>query len=240
MAESQRRSNHSLSLCPDVALGGDGSSARTSVAQWTDANLVASIATAHPDEAALDALVARHWPALFGRCRMLTLDRDAANDLAQETWARVLQARLSLQPGLNVAGYLITIARNIWCDQHRASRRAGALSDERLARLDDVATTASGDVVRLADAVPDPHSLGHEDDEVLRMDIDRALGRLSPLARDLISARFLDGESAAEIGIRYGRTEQTITAWLRLAIGDLRDYFVVPRRPSPEEAYHVS
>jgi RNA polymerase sigma-70 factor, ECF subfamily len=234
---------HSTDVVPD-RLDVDPEQSRneavTDLVSCTDARLVALIAVEHPDETALDALVARHWPSLFARCRMLTLDRDAANDLAQETWMRVLQARLSLQPGLNFTGYLVTIARNIWCDQHRASRRSGPLSDQRLARLDDVSATHTGDLVRLADAVPDLGSVGREDEAVLRMDIDRALARLSPQARDLITARFLDGESAAEIGRRYGRTEQTITAWLRAAIGEMRQYFDESTSSRTQEAFRAS
>jgi RNA polymerase sigma factor (sigma-70 family) len=240
MAESQYRSEKGSPDRADIDPGERHNGALTDFASWTDARLVAAIAVEHPDEAALDALVARHWPTLFARSRMLTLDRDAATDLAQETWMRVLQARVSLQPGLNFAGYLVTIARNIWVDQHRASRRAGPLSDERLARLDDVSASHTGELLRLADAVPDLRSLVREDEAVLRMDIDRALARLSPRARDLITARFLDGESAAEIGARYGRTEQTITAWLRTAIADIRQYFDEPQTTSIQETIHAS
>jgi hypothetical protein len=41
--------------------------------------------------------------------------------------------------------------------------------------------------------------------------------------RDVLLARYLDDESAAEIGRRYGRTEQTITGWLRQAIRQVRE-----------------
>ena len=55
-----------------------------------------------------------------------------------------------------------------------------------------------------------------------RVDLDRALASLTPHLRDVLVARFLDGESSADIGRRYGRTEQTVTAWLRQAIRDMR------------------
>jgi RNA polymerase sigma factor (sigma-70 family) len=57
---------------------------------------------------------------------------------------------------------------------------------------------------------------------MLRIDVDRALARLGPRLRDVLVARFIDGESSAEIGQRYGRTEQTITAWLRQAVREMR------------------
>jgi transposase-like protein len=41
----------------------------------------------------------------------------------------------------------------------------------------------------------------------------------------VLVSRFLDGESCAEIGIRYGRTEQTISAWVRQAIREVQVHF---------------
>jgi transposase len=35
----------------------------------------------------------------------------------------------------------------------------------------------------------------------------------------------VDGESAATIAERFDRTQQTITAWLRQAAGEMREYF---------------
>ena len=79
------------------------------------------------------------------------------------------------------------------------------------------------------DALPDLHTLEGEDQAQRQIDIDRALARLEPRMRDVLLARYLDGESAAEIGERYGRTEQTITTWLRLAVGVVRLALVGPR-----------
>jgi len=42
--------------------------------------------------------------------------------------------------------------------------------------------------------------------------------------RDVLISRFINGESAAEIGQRYGRTEQAITGWIREAIRQMKMY----------------
>ena len=42
--------------------------------------------------------------------------------------------------------------------------------------------------------------------------------------RDVLISRFINGESAAEIGQRYGRTEQAITGWIREAIRQMKIY----------------
>src|SRR5207253_39689 len=68
----------------------------TDVRTWSDARLVAAVRRDPPDDAALDALAQRHWKVLYGRCRLLTGDTHAANDLAQETWYRVLRVRNAL------------------------------------------------------------------------------------------------------------------------------------------------
>lgn len=215
-----------LSLPPRAQPGASDAASepalRSDVRTWPDAWLVAAVACEPPDVAALDALVARYWKTLYGRCEMLVQDRERASDLAQEAWARVLRARRSLQPHENFAGFLVTVATNIWRDWNRTARRAGALAEHRLASLDSALPMGDGDGVVLGELLPDLHSLSSEDHAVLKMDVDRALARLAPRLRDVLIARYVEGESAAEIGARYGRTEQTITTWLRKAIGELR------------------
>jgi RNA polymerase sigma-70 factor, ECF subfamily len=191
---------------------------------WTDPQLIAAVRDERSDTAALDALVARHWKGLHARCALLTLSGEAASDLAQETWLRMLRARHALDPDGNLAGYLATIATNLWRDRNRSERRAGPLADRRLASLDAPTPDASPDAPAFADALPDPVALSRTEQAMLKLDLDRALGRLSPRSREVLIARYLDGESAAEIGARHGRTEQTITAWVRQAVREIGQY----------------
>ena len=194
------------------------------VSAWPDAWLIAAVRREPPDAASLDALVTRYWRTLFARCQMLTHDREAANDLAQDAWLRVLRARSSLEPDGNFPAYVVTIATNLWRDRHRSERRAGAMADDRLASLDASVTTEGGDTMVLADVLADPRTLPAEEQTLLKMDVDNALKRLTPQMRDVLTARFLTGESAAEIGRRYGRTEQTISAWVRDAVKLMKVY----------------
>ncbi len=187
-----------------------------------EAALIEAVRRDPPDYAALDALVRGHWPTLFARCRMLTQNGDAASELAQETWCRVLQARRRLNPCGNLAAYLAVVAKNLWRDRARVARRAGALSDNHLWSLDAAEPNAHGVAQPLASVLPDPMSLEVEEQAHLSMDLDRALASLPPHERDALLSRYIDGESAAEIGRRYGRTEQTVTTWLRRAVAKLR------------------
>ncbi len=188
---------------------------------WPDAWLITGVRREPADEASLDVLVKRYWKTLFARCQILTLDREAASDLAQEAWLRVLRARNTLEPDGNFHAYIITVATNLWRDRNRTDRRAGAMADSRLASL-DATSSDHGESIALIDVVPDAGTLSMDEQVLLKMDIDTALQRLSPQLRDVLVSRFIDGESAAEIGRRYERTEQTISGWVREAVREMR------------------
>ena len=187
-----------------------------------DSWLIARIRQDPPDSAALDELVSRYWRALYGRCHVLTLDPEKAKDLAQDAWCRVLRARHSLKPDGNFPAYLTTVATNLWRDSQRHARRAGPLAERRLSSLDTGLSDGERDTLVLADALPDLNASGSEEAARLGMDIDEALARLSPRLRDVLVARFIAGESCAEIGRRYSRTEQSVSGWVREAIREMK------------------
>jgi RNA polymerase sigma factor (sigma-70 family) len=206
------------------------------VRSWPDAVLIAAARAEPPDVAALDALVQRYWATLIGRCHLLTLDRQAAADLAQDTWLRVLRARPALDPEGNFPAYLTAVATNLWRDRHRAARRAGPLADERLASLDEPLGKEGGEGDVRAHGVADLDALPLDEQVLLALDVDRALARLDPRARDVLTARVVGGESCAEIGRRYDRTEQTISAWVRQATREMRRFLADTR----DDAGHTS
>src|SRR5688572_7436625 len=175
---------------------------------WPDAWLINAVRREPPDEGALNALVDRYWKPLYARCRMLTVDPDTACDLAQESWLRVLRARHSLQPDGHFQAYITTIATNLWRDMNRSAVRAGPMADGRMASLDSPVAGNEDESMLLINLLADPHTLSSDDQIVLEMDMDNALSRLDPRLRDVLISRFVTGESAGEIGQRYGRTEQ--------------------------------
>lgn len=192
------------------------------IESWPDAWLVAAIRRDPPDGASLEALAARYWRPLFGRCEILTLHREKAADLAQEAWRRVLRNRHALKPGGNFPAYLHMVATNIWRDWHRASRRAGNMAEDRLASLNAPISLDDETAFALGDAIPDLKSMDAEQQRWLMADIDHALGLLAPHLREVLVARFLNEESCADIGRRHGRTEQTVSAWVREAIRQMK------------------
>ena len=203
---------------------------------WPDPWLVAAVRQEPPDEAALDALVRRYWNRLCAHCQILTVNSQKAGDLAQDAWCRVLRARRSLKPDGNFPGYLNTIATNLWRDHHRAARRAGPMAEGRLASL-DAPLSEEGDS-SMADILPDLNSLESNQQKLLAMDIDQALETLTPLLRDVIISRLINGESAAEIGRRYGRTEQTVSGWVRQALREMKERLTdsIPSQSKPKRS----
>lgn len=70
-------------------------------------------------DAALNDLMARHATGVFHfLCRMLN-NEDDANDLAQETFVRVFQARASFDANKRFSSWLFTIAANLARNQIR-------------------------------------------------------------------------------------------------------------------------
>lgn len=191
--------------------------------RWPDAWLVAAVRHDPPDEASLDALAERHWRPLFARCQMLMLHREKARDLAQDAWCRVLRARHALKPEGNFPAYLAAVATNLWRDRCRAAHRAGDMAQERLLSLHATAPTTDGSAgMLLQDLVADLQTLQSDQQKRLRLDLDQALAQLPPLLHEVLMARFLEGESCAEIGRRHGRTEQTVSGWVREAVRQVK------------------
>jgi RNA polymerase sigma factor (sigma-70 family) len=153
---------------------------------------------------------------------MLTLNQGKAGDLAQQAWCRVLRARNTLKPGGNFPAFITTVATNLWRDSHRSARRAGPMADHRMASLDAALPGDDGEAVALVNVLPDLNALQAEEQKLLALDIDQALRQLTPLLRDILVSRLINGESCSEIGRRYDRTEQTISAWVRQAIREMK------------------
>jgi RNA polymerase sigma factor (sigma-70 family) len=190
----------------------------------SDAHLISSVCRDPPDEKALELLVNRYWSYLISRCQMLTLNQEKAHDLAQSVWYRLLRARQRLKAEGRFPAYLVTIATNLFRDIYRASRRAGPMADSRLESLEALRSNEDGKGASLAETLVDMSSSECYANTLLNIDIDGALEQLSPDLRDVVTARFIIGESCAEIGFRRGRTEQTVSRWVRQALIQMKNY----------------
>lgn len=235
--EARRLMDEAFSADASIKFADDGWAQLRDVTAWPDTWLIAAVRREPPDVQALDALANRYWKPLFGRCQLLTLNHQKASDLAQEAWCRVLRTRHTLKPGGNFPAYLTTIATNLWRDWHRSARRAGPVADHRLESLDAAHPNDDGESVALVDRIPDLKALSPEEQTLLAMDIDKALEHLTPQLREVLVARFITGESCAEIGQRYGRTEQSISGWVRQALREMKLLLEGPSRGAAVKAW---
>lgn len=87
----------------------------------SDAELAARIAGGDRDAA--EKLIERHQPMVRGFLLRLTGRHDQADDLAQETFLRVLRYAHRYDPRYAMRTWLLTIARRLWINSLRRQRK---------------------------------------------------------------------------------------------------------------------
>jgi RNA polymerase sigma-70 factor (ECF subfamily) len=167
-------------------------------------------------DAALNDLMARHARPVFQfLCRMLR-NEDDANDLAQETFARVYHHRASFKPGARFTTWLYTIAANLARNHHRWRTRHPNVS------LDAESGTTGeriGDVLPASDPAPDSAAVATERAAAVRA----AVERLPADMREVIILCEWEDLSAAEAAAILGTTPKAIDNRLYRARNLLRD-----------------
>lgn len=155
------------------------------------------------ERAAVAPLVGRHHDPLVGFLYRLTGgDHPQAEDLAQETFLRVLRAIHTYQIGRRFKPWLYAIALNLWRDACRRStaERTDTVDEEVLAALPGNGAVTVGD------------------DEALV----RAVRRLPPGQREVIILRYCQDLSLAEIAETLGVPVGTIKSRLSLGLKRLK------------------
>jgi len=92
----------------------------------------------HGDDAALEALIARHEARVYALARAILKDPSAAEDATQETFLRVVRQVAQFRDGTaGFEGWVLTIARNAALDlwRKRRTRDEAAFEDERWDRI---------------------------------------------------------------------------------------------------------
>lgn len=75
------------------------------------------------DLAAFEALYRRHKDALYRYLLRLCRRQDVAEDVFQETWSKIVNARLSYRPTAKFRTFLFRVAHNCFIDYLRRNRR---------------------------------------------------------------------------------------------------------------------
>ncbi|MDB4973786.1 MAG: polymerase, sigma-24 subunit, subfamily [Myxococcaceae bacterium] len=172
------------------------------------------------DVSAFAELMTRHERPLWGFLRRLVRDAQAAEDLLQETFIRVVKGASSWQPQAKFSTWLYTIARNLCVDHARKQqhRRALSLDGQASAGEDDPSTPRLLDKLTGTDVGAEKNALNRE----LGSRLDRAIAALPELQREVFVMRELLDLSFAEIAAAVQAPEPTVKTRMRYALERLR------------------
>ena len=155
------------------------------------------------------------WLARY--CAYHSGDRDAAEDLAQETLVEAWRNHRKLRDLDKSKPWLAAIARNI-------CQRWGRARGREAARLADTTTAAQSESQDQLDLLPDEIDLERdlERGELIAL-LDRALALLPHDTRDILVAHYVEGLPQAEVAARLGLTENAIAVRLHRGRRALRE-----------------
>ena len=179
----------------------------------TDEELLAGYQQGDPE--AFDDLLRRHRAPLFTFLLRMLGDRERAEDLAQETFLRIVKGAPAWEHRARFQTWLFTIARNLCVDHARR---------DRFRRADSLDAEGPGDETPMVDSVPgrevDP-GRGAESAR-LRPVLTKALLSLPPEQREVFILREQAGVPFREIAAMVGVNENTVKSRMRYALEALR------------------
>jgi RNA polymerase sigma-70 factor, ECF subfamily len=144
----------------------------------------------------------------------LTGRRDYAEDLAQETWIRVLQRGSQYNGRQRFDPWLFAIARNLAIDYLRKKRKAvqtASLPNHR------------DEILLLPSSGPSPFEAAARSEDAIRLA--GQLQILPPLYREALLLRFQEDLSLAEIAQVLGAPVTTVTSRIYRGLAALRSAF---------------
>jgi RNA polymerase sigma-70 factor (ECF subfamily) len=157
------------------------------------------------DAGAFEALYRQLVAWVFGLAVRLAHDRNEAEELTQEAFVRVWEARSRFDSALHLRNWLRRVTVNQWIDRARRNRGVS---------LDDEGPGAAAATSALAVPAATPGA---------RLDLERALALLSPRLRAVLVLFDLYGLDHAEIGATLGMTAGASKVQLHRARRRLRE-----------------
>jgi RNA polymerase sigma-70 factor (ECF subfamily) len=165
------------------------------------------LAYARGDARAFDVLYERYRRPLYRYLFHAARNRTVADELFQDVWTRIIDARERFRKDAGFKRYAFRIAHNRLVDHWRLLDRRGEAP---------------------ADAAPEPVADRRESPDARaeraeqRAELERALGELSREQREAFLLQQEAGLSLAEIAERSGVGRETVKSRLRYATGRLR------------------
>ncbi|MEO7271332.1 MAG: sigma-70 family RNA polymerase sigma factor [Vicinamibacterales bacterium] len=147
------------------------------------------------EAAAFDELIARWHPGVVRYARRMTGTDDAADDVAQDVWLRVVRGLPRLDDPARIRPWIFGIARRVLMDRLRARYATPAMADVEL------------DAIEMASS--------EEDDLQARLvEMELALASLPVIERDVLALFYLDElsliEVAAVVGVPVGTVKSRL------------------------------
>lgn len=164
-------------------------------------------ATATGDRAAFASLYTHTSAKLFGIVLRILKSQAETEEAVQEIYVKIWRnADRYRAGGYSPMTWLITIARNHAIDRLRARRATSAGMDEADA---------------IADLAPGPEALAIASSDRARI-VD-CFGRLSADRAEAVRRAYLEGDTYAELAVRFEVPLNTIRTWLRRSLIKLKE-----------------
>lgn len=163
------------------------------------------------DLRAFEMLYARHKTSLYRYLVRMCRDREAANDVFQEVWGKVIASRERYEVRAQFTTFLYRIAHNCSIDYYR---RAARSQEKQVEGAEDLIAEMPGS----AHAQPDESLASMQ----VQVQFRRALDELPAEQRDVFVLYEETGLSLEEIGKVTGVAMETAKSRLRYAVAKLR------------------
>jgi len=171
-------------------------------------------------EAAYRELIHRYERPVFSLIYRMVRDRALAEDLAQDTFVKVLNALESYRPEYKFSSWIFKIANNVAIDQLRR-RELDTLS---LDGSPDARTREEIEATALQAVDRTETPLAELESRELGTVIEQAIARLRPEYRSCILLRHVEGRSYEEIAETLDLPLGTVKTYIHRARHELRDY----------------
>jgi RNA polymerase sigma-70 factor (ECF subfamily) len=148
---------------------------------------------AEGDLKSIEQMCLATWEPLYLFLYVKVQNREEAEDITQETYVKMLTyLQEHKAPGENLLGFMKTIALNVLRDRWRQKKRRGTpVNIEEI----NPAETASTD---------------HQRTVIQRLQLEKALAKLSEEQRTILDLRIIKGHSVAEAAQFVGKTQAAV------------------------------
>lgn len=170
------------------------------------------------EQAAYRELIRRYERPLFSLLYRMVRDRELAEDLAQETFVKVLNAIDSYRPEFKFSSWIFKIANNAAIDHLRRRELTTLSIDGSPHALTPEAVEATA--LQIGDRQETP--LDAVEARELGGEIEAAIGRLRPEYRSCILLRHVEGRSYDEIAEILSLPLGTVKTYIHRARNELR------------------